>query len=100
MHTPNRRGWRQSSFWEFDRLAAQCERSINPTATALQTIQQLVDELSERWGSVAVISKGDVWEHTGVEYDAVVVDTEALTREEIYLGASRAAHELVVVLPA
>jgi DNA helicase IV len=38
-----------------------------------------------------------VWEHKGVEYDAVVVDAEQLTREEIYLAASRAAHELVVV---
>jgi DNA helicase IV len=44
-----------------------------------------------------VISKADVWEHKGVEYDAVVVDTNELSREEIYLAASRAAHELVAV---
>jgi DNA helicase IV len=60
-------------------------------------IARLVVELNARWGSVAVISKADVWEHKGVEYDAVVVDTHELTREEIYLAASRAAHELVVV---
>jgi hypothetical protein len=61
------------------------------------TIEQLVEELNERWGSVAVISKADVWEHKGVEYDAVIVDTDGLAREEIYLAASRAAHELVII---
>ena len=40
---------------------------------------------------------GEVWEHKGVEYDAVVVDTSDLTPAEIYLAASRAAHELVIV---
>ncbi|MEO8697872.1 MAG: AAA family ATPase [Acidimicrobiales bacterium] len=60
-------------------------------------IEQLVGELNERWGGVAVITKADVWDHKGVEYDAVVVDTDELSREEIYLAASRAAHELVVV---
>ena len=44
-----------------------------------------------------MIRAGEVWEHKGVEYDAVVVDTAALTPAEVYLAASRAAHELVVV---
>jgi DNA helicase IV len=63
-------------------------------------IEQLVGELNQRWGGVAVITKADVWDHKGVEYDAVVVDTDGLTPEEIYLAASRAAHELVVVAHA
>jgi hypothetical protein len=38
-----------------------------------------------------------VWDHKGVEYDAVVVDADGMTPSEVYLAASRAAHELVVV---
>ena len=38
-----------------------------------------------------------MWEHKGVEYDAVVVDADGLSPAEVYLAASRAAHELVVV---
>ena len=44
-----------------------------------------------------MIDAGDVWSHKGVEYDAVVVVTEAMSPREIYLAASRAAHELVLV---
>jgi hypothetical protein len=57
----------------------------------------LVAELRESWGTVAVITKADVWDHKGVEYDAVVVDTTTMSPEEIYLAASRAAHELTVI---
>jgi len=46
---------------------------------------------------VAVIRAGEVWEHKGVEYDAVVVDRAGMTPAEVYLAASCAAHELVVV---
>ena len=68
-----------------------------PNRDRADTVQRLVADFSERWGTVAVIAKADVWDHKGVEYDAVVVDTDELSREEIYLAASRAAHELAVV---
>ena len=45
----------------------------------------------------AVIEAGGVWEHKGVEYDAVVVDGRGMDAAEVYLAASRAAHELVLV---
>jgi DNA helicase IV len=54
-------------------------------------------ELEDRWENVALIGAGDVWAHKGIEYDAVVVDTRDLTPREIYLAASRAAHELTLV---
>lgn len=54
-------------------------------------------ELAAKGHDVAVIEAGEVWIHKGVEYDAVVVVTEAMTPSEIYLAASRAAHELVVI---
>jgi hypothetical protein len=54
-------------------------------------------ELAERWSTVAVIAAGEVWDHKGVEYDAVVVEREGMTPSEVYLAASRAAHELVLV---
>lgn len=53
--------------------------------------------LRERWTHVAVITHDDVWDHKGVEYDAVVVDRSAMSPAEVYLAASRAAHQLVVV---
>ena len=56
-------------------------------------------ELRSRWDNVAVIDAGDVWSHKGVEYDGVVVVTAAMSAREIYLAASRAAHELVLVSP-
>ena len=40
---------------------------------------------------------GEVWTHKGIEYDAVVVDTTDMDAAEVYLAASRAAHELVIV---
>lgn len=53
--------------------------------------------LAQRWDNVALIERSDVWSHKGVEYDGVVVDTAGLGPHEVYLAASRAAHELVVV---
>jgi DNA helicase IV len=52
--------------------------------------------LRERWEHVAVIGHHDVWDHKGVEYDAVVVDQRGMSPSEVYLAASRAAHQLVV----
>ncbi len=53
--------------------------------------------LRETWANVAVISHEDAWSHKGVEYDGVIVDTHDMDAAEIYLAASRAAHELVLV---
>jgi hypothetical protein len=54
-------------------------------------------ELTDRWANVARIAAGEVWGHKGIEYDGVVVETAGMTAHEVYLAASRAAHELVVV---
>ncbi|MFW2380718.1 MAG: hypothetical protein ACN4GZ_03090 [Acidimicrobiales bacterium] len=54
-------------------------------------------ELERRWPNVTLIRADDVWSHKGVEYDAVIVDTEGMSPPQVYLAASRAAHELVVV---
>ncbi len=69
-------------------------REVDPGST---TIEDAAADLHQRWPNVAVITAADPWSHKGVEYDAVVVDTETMTASEIYLAASRAAHELVVV---
>jgi DNA helicase IV len=53
--------------------------------------------LAARWANVAVIGAGEVWDHKGVEYDGVVVDARGMDPHEVYLAASRAAHELIVV---
>ena len=47
-----------------------------------------------------MIDHRDVWSHKGVEYDAVLVETAGMPASEVYLAASRAAHELVVVHPS
>lgn len=54
-------------------------------------------DLSSRWDNVTAITHDDAWTHKGVEYDAVVVDRAGMGPAEIYLAASRAAHELVLV---
>lgn len=79
---------------------------IRPTGVAVRELDADTDadavlaELRERWSNVADIRAGEVWDHKGVEYDAVVVDAAAMTPSEIYLAASRAAHELVVLRTA
>jgi len=54
-------------------------------------------ELRDRWENVAVITDEDVWIHKGIEYDGVVLRTAGMSPAEVYLGASRAAHQLVLV---
>ncbi|MCU1370746.1 MAG: putative ATP/GTP-binding protein [Ilumatobacteraceae bacterium] len=56
-------------------------------------------ELAEQWPNTALITADDTWSHKGVEYDAVVVDTDGMDAPQIYLAASRAAHQLVIVHP-
>ncbi len=84
---------------------------IRPTGVAVREIgeaglgatdafgvaEEVGGELQARWANVAVIRAAEAWSHKGVEYDAVVVDTTAMDASTIYLAASRAAHELVIV---
>jgi DNA helicase IV len=73
---------------------------IRPTGRSVReatSVDGAHAELSSRWSTVAVIRADEVWDHKGVEYDAVVLDAAGMTPAEVYLGASRAAHELVVV---
>lgn len=62
-----------------------------------QVAEQAEAELRDRWSNVAIIRAGDTWSHKGVEYDGVVVDRAGMSPREVYLAASRAAHELVLV---
>ena len=54
-------------------------------------------ELAERWPNVATITSEDTWSHKGVEYDAVAVVAQDMDPSQLYLAASRAAHELVIL---
>ncbi len=67
-----------------------------PVATATE-VSRAQDDLRARWENVAVIRPGEVEIHKGVEYDAVVVDGVGMDAKDLYLAASRAAHELVIV---
>lgn len=77
---------------------------IRPTGVAVREVdpgRDVMDAevlgLRSRWPNVALITADDTWSHKGVEYDGVVVDTEDMTAAEVYLAASRAAHELVLI---
>ena len=77
---------------------------IRPTGVAVREVdpspgvtERAVADLRSRWPNVALITAEDTWSHKGVEYDGVVVDTEGMTPSEVYLAASRAAHELVLI---
>lgn len=67
-----------------------------PVVTA-PSVDDGLRRLSAAWPNVVAIAAGEVWDHKGVEYDGVVVDAAGMTPAEIYLAASRAAHELVLV---
>ncbi|MCU1346403.1 MAG: putative binding protein, partial [Acidimicrobiia bacterium] len=76
---------------------------IRPTGISVRSASDVAAaeaDLRQRWANVAVIGAEDVWDHKGVEYDAVVVNgagSRPMTPPEVYLAASRAAHELVTV---
>ena len=77
---------------------------IRPTGVAVRevdpgdgAVEGADADLCSRWPNVALITAADAWSHKGVEYDGVVVDTAGMDPSEVYLAASRAAHELVVV---
>lgn len=77
---------------------------IRPTgvpvrAVAAAQVERATAELAGRWPNVATITADDTWSHKGVEYDAVVVDARGMDPDQVYLAASRAAHELVVARP-
>lgn len=74
---------------------------IRPTGRAVRSLSPAdldatAAELTGAWENFRVLAAGDVWTHKGIEYDAVLVDTRGMDDAEIYLAASRAAHELVV----
>ncbi|MCB0977220.1 MAG: AAA family ATPase [Acidimicrobiales bacterium] len=84
---------------------------IRPTGTSVREVEGPPDpvvrdrvvaeaaaDLRSRWPNVASITAGDTWSHKGVEYDGVVVDTAGMDAAQIYLAASRAAHELLIVV--
>ena len=80
-------------------IAAVRLEGIRPNGIAVATVGDADREartLRERWSTVAVIGADDVWEHKGVEYDAVVVKAGAMDPAQIYLAASRAAHQLCI----
>jgi DNA helicase IV len=73
---------------------------IRPTGVEVRTstdVDRAQTDLEQRWSNVAAITAADVWVHKGIEYDGVVVDATDMSAPEIYLAASRAAHELVLV---
>lgn len=76
---------------------------IRPTGVGVRELdagtdaEQIAADLRGRWANVAVIGAADTWSHKGVEYDAVVVDATDMDPAQLYLAASRAAHELVVL---
>ncbi len=76
---------------------------IRPTGVAVRELdagasrEEAARDLRSRWPNVAIIDAADTWSHKGVEYDAVVVDAADMDPAQVYLAASRAAHELVVV---
>jgi len=73
---------------------------IRPNGIAVETNEPFDDahsRLDATYDNWRVLRHGDVWSHKGIEYDAVLVDAKDMTAAELYLAASRAAHELVVV---
>jgi len=72
---------------------------IRPTGTPVRRADRpdrALEDLQARWKNVTRIGAQEVWSHQGVEYDAVVVDTVDMSASEVYLAASRAAHELIL----
>jgi DNA helicase IV len=72
---------------------------IRPNGIAVETAEPFdasEKRLGAKYDNWRVLSHGDVWSHKGIEYDAVLVDATDMSAAELYLAASRAAHELVV----
>jgi DNA helicase IV len=69
------------------------------TAAPQSDLDAIGADLARRWSTTARIRAGDAWSHKGVEYDAVLVEANGMSPGELYLAASRAAHELVIATP-
>lgn len=69
---------------------------VRCSVSELDAHEQRISANHENWRR---LDHRDVWVHKGIEYDAVIVDGTEMTPAEVYLAASRAAHELVVALP-
>jgi len=72
---------------------------IRPTGIPVHTNEAFADaeaRFDAAYDNWRILRHGDVWSHKGIEYDAVLVDATGMTPAELYLAASRAAHELVV----
>lgn len=72
---------------------------IRPNGIPVHTAEQFdaaSHRLADKYDNWRILSHGDVWNHKGIEYDAVLVDALDMSPAELYLAASRAAHELVV----
>lgn len=72
---------------------------IRPNGIAVATDEPYdaaAARLAATYDNWRVLGHGDVWSHKGIEYDAVLVDATDMSAAELYLAASRAAHELVV----
>ncbi len=72
---------------------------IRPTGVEVVTDEPFdaaAERLGGQYNNWRMLSHGDVWNHKGIEYDAVLVDARDMSAAELYLAASRAAHELVV----
>jgi len=72
---------------------------IRPNGIAVETNEPFgaaTERLDATYDNWRALTHGDVWSHKGIEYDAVLVDATDMTPAELYLAASRAAHELVV----
>jgi DNA helicase IV len=89
-------GWAERH--DIDAVELDGIRPTGVVVTEIATVGMAEAEarLRAEWDNVAVIDHTDVWSHKGVEYDGVLVDTRGMPAAEVYLAASRAAHELVV----
>ena len=72
-------------------------RHTGVAVTQAPEVDSALARLAAAWPNTTAIAAGEVWDHKGVEYDGVVVDARGMTPAEVYLAASRAAHELVLV---
>lgn len=72
---------------------------IRPTGVDVSTTDALDEATAQAEASGrswACIDNDSVWTHKGIEYDIVVVDGRGMGPAEVYLAASRAAHELIL----
>lgn len=80
-------------------LAAVELLGIRPTGVEVSIVDALdtaVAHAESTGRSWACIDHESVWTHKGIEYDTVVVDGRNMAPSEVYLAASRAAHELIL----